>query len=269
MRTIEEALRELRKINEGVNVKTHTSSNDILDYDRELKEVSSDNELADVEERLNESTFNSPFYTFEDWYQGLSERMQNLVDQLADDMELPNYEDCTDDELAQLHDNFVNRYNLEESTKDIRNSILPFSYTDDQLNKALQEKLDKKNLDTSITVTGNYHHDYWDEYWDEKEVEINYDIYAYTTEDNEIKVSCVVTVAGMHEEEEEKTFHKQDLIDFVNSEPNDVPVTFEDLVDWILDNVEGDFNYLVERAEEDFDTHDLFNPEPDYDERDD
>lgn len=77
--------------------------------------------LFDIEnESLNEDipNSNSSEDTFEDWYQLLSEEDQIIVDELADEMELPNYEDCTSGELAQLHDNFISL--ASEKSKKIR-----------------------------------------------------------------------------------------------------------------------------------------------------
>lgn len=41
------------------------------------------------------------------WYDSLSARMQNKVDDLADKMGLPFYEECTSGELSALHDSIV------------------------------------------------------------------------------------------------------------------------------------------------------------------
>ena len=45
--------------------------------------------------------------SFYDWYDSLSSRDQARVDDLADDLGLPLYDDCSDAELATLHDCFV------------------------------------------------------------------------------------------------------------------------------------------------------------------
>ena len=44
---------------------------------------------------------------FMKWYDNLPSNQQAKVDDLADDLGLPLYEDCTDYELAQLHDSVV------------------------------------------------------------------------------------------------------------------------------------------------------------------
>lgn len=45
--------------------------------------------------------------SFYAWYDRLPSRKQAEVDNLADEMGLPLYDDCRPDELAQLHDCFV------------------------------------------------------------------------------------------------------------------------------------------------------------------
>lgn len=45
--------------------------------------------------------------SFDRWYDSLSSKEQDKVDDLADEMGLPLYDECSDAELAQLHDCFV------------------------------------------------------------------------------------------------------------------------------------------------------------------
>lgn len=45
--------------------------------------------------------------SFDAWYDSLSSTDQEKVDDLADDMGLPLYAECSEAELAQLHDLFV------------------------------------------------------------------------------------------------------------------------------------------------------------------
>lgn len=45
--------------------------------------------------------------SFDTWYDSLSSADQEKVDDLADDMGLPLYAECSEAELAQLHDLFV------------------------------------------------------------------------------------------------------------------------------------------------------------------
>jgi len=45
--------------------------------------------------------------SFDDWYDSLKSADQAKVDDLADDMGLPLYEECSEAELAQLHDSFT------------------------------------------------------------------------------------------------------------------------------------------------------------------
>lgn len=48
--------------------------------------------------------------SFDDWYDALSYNKQMKVDDLADEMGLPEYDQCSDAELAQLHDSFVSSH---------------------------------------------------------------------------------------------------------------------------------------------------------------
>ena len=49
---------------------------------------------------------------FYSWYDSLSEDEQGKVDHLADIMDLPQfYDDCSDDELASLHDSYMTNVN--------------------------------------------------------------------------------------------------------------------------------------------------------------
>lgn len=51
--------------------------------------------------------------SFDAWYDSLSLADQEKVDNMADDMGLPLYEECSEAELAQLHDSFMS--NKEET----------------------------------------------------------------------------------------------------------------------------------------------------------
>lgn len=53
---------------------------------------------------------------FIEWYDKLPSNQQAKVDDLADDLGLPLYEDCTDYELAQLHDSVVSAQDTTAST---------------------------------------------------------------------------------------------------------------------------------------------------------
>lgn len=58
---------------------------------------------------------NSGHDSFFKWYDSLSAEKQAHVDDLADDMGLPLYEDCTEGELAQLHDCSVSACDITSS----------------------------------------------------------------------------------------------------------------------------------------------------------
>lgn len=45
--------------------------------------------------------------SFDRWYDSLSSKEQDKVDDLADEMGLPFYDECSDADLAQLHDSFM------------------------------------------------------------------------------------------------------------------------------------------------------------------
>lgn len=59
-----------------------------------------DDLLEDYEE-IKSST------SFDDWYDSLTSKEQDEVDGLADDLGLPLYNECSEEELASLHDSFV------------------------------------------------------------------------------------------------------------------------------------------------------------------
>ena len=50
-----------------------------------------------------------PFDSFDVWYDSLASSEQARVDDLADDLGLPLYDDCSEAELAMLRDCFISR----------------------------------------------------------------------------------------------------------------------------------------------------------------
>lgn len=59
--------------------------------------------------------------SFDSWYDSLTYRDQGKVDDMADEMGLPLYDECSDAELSQLHDAFVSSSNsgyVKSSTQD-------------------------------------------------------------------------------------------------------------------------------------------------------
>lgn len=50
-------------------------------------------------------------FDFDSWYDSLTTKTQYKVDDLADELGLPEYAECTPGELSMLHDNFVSKVN--------------------------------------------------------------------------------------------------------------------------------------------------------------
>lgn len=48
---------------------------------------------------------------FDAWYDSLTTKTQYKVDDLADELGLPDYDECSPDELSMLHDNFISKVN--------------------------------------------------------------------------------------------------------------------------------------------------------------
>lgn len=119
-------------------------------------------ELNRLNESLNEDTLGNG--SFEDWYQRLSEEDQNIVDTLADEMDINNYEDCTPSELTKLQDKFV--------------SLSPEEY----------EKLNRQALDLDYEEN-NYN---WDEYIDDLLQEWSIEDIRDDLDDGEFTVENVV-----------------------------------------------------------------------------
>lgn len=70
---------------------------------------------AEEKEKIKSSTKVEASSSFDSWYDSLSDADQNSVDDLADEMGLPTYDECSDAELAQLHDAFVSANNAEDN----------------------------------------------------------------------------------------------------------------------------------------------------------
>lgn len=128
---------------------------------------------------------------FDAWYDSLSEADQARVDDLADDMGLPLYEECDEVQLAQLHDCFVS--NVKSSTEVKASEVMrsgasiDFAWKDDYDSNAIEKAIINAFEDAGAEVTGIdfYSVDYsnYPEYADKETSQVGVDFTWYDNAD--------------------------------------------------------------------------------------
>lgn len=87
--------------------------NDVITHSEDEKPLDCEMKKKPLEKPLTED-----YEDFNAWYDSLSDADKAKLDNLADELELPLYSECTEGDLAQLHDLFINK-SLTENKDDL------------------------------------------------------------------------------------------------------------------------------------------------------